>query len=112
MFQARYRLVAWFDNVQGLVPGAAVWLAGTRVGRVASVDLALRPDGMPGVKVEMQIDEAVEACIRERRVREQVRELHLQQAVASAQRAQHKAQSGRPPHALHPFHIPHICVIP
>ena len=64
VFQARYRLVAWFDNVQGLVPGAAVWLAGTRVGRVDTVDLALRPEGLPGVKVGMQLDEAVRQRIR------------------------------------------------
>jgi phospholipid/cholesterol/gamma-HCH transport system substrate-binding protein len=64
VFQARYRLVAWFDNVQGLVPGAAVWLAGTRVGRVGTVDIALRPDGTPGVKVEMQIDKAARQRIR------------------------------------------------
>jgi phospholipid/cholesterol/gamma-HCH transport system substrate-binding protein len=56
--------VAWFDNVQGLVPGAAVWLAGTRVGRVGTVDIALRPDGTPGVKVEMQIDKAARQRIR------------------------------------------------
>lgn len=64
VFQARYRLVAWFENVQGLVPGAAVWLAGTRVGRVESVDLGIRPDGLPGVKVGMQIDEGVRERIR------------------------------------------------
>jgi len=65
VFQARYRLSAWFDNVQGLVPGAAVWLAGTRVGRVDTVDLGLREDGSPGVKVGMQIDEEVRQRIRE-----------------------------------------------
>ncbi|MGI9590906.1 MAG: MlaD family protein [Myxococcota bacterium] len=65
LFQARYRLYAWFDNVQGLVPGAAVWLAGTRVGRVDTVELGLREDGTPGVKVGMQIDEAVRQRIRE-----------------------------------------------
>jgi len=65
VFQARYRLSAWFDNVQGLVPGAAVWLAGTRVGRVDTVELGLREDGTPAVKVGMQIDEAVRQRIRE-----------------------------------------------
>ena len=35
----RYRLVAYFDNVQGLIAGAPVWLAGRPVGRVESVEL-------------------------------------------------------------------------
>ena len=43
VFRPRYQLVAYFDNVQGLVSGAAVRLAGTAVGKVASVDLGRRP---------------------------------------------------------------------
>ena len=31
VFTERYALVAYFDNVQGLLPNAPVWLAGTRV---------------------------------------------------------------------------------
>ena len=64
IFQARYRLVAYFDNVQGLVGGAAVRLAGTQVGQVESVDLSLRPGGEPAVKVVLQIDERVRQRIR------------------------------------------------
>ena len=64
LFQPRYRVVAYFTNVQGLVSGAAVWLAGTRVGRVDRVELGLRPDGRPAVKVGMQIDESVRQRIR------------------------------------------------
>ena len=56
IFRVRYRLVAYFDNVQGLVSGAAVRLAGTQVGQVESVDLSLRPGGEPAVKVMLQID--------------------------------------------------------
>jgi phospholipid/cholesterol/gamma-HCH transport system substrate-binding protein len=64
IFRARYRLVAYFDNVQGLVSGAAVRLAGTPVGQVESVDLSLRPGGDPAVKVMLQIDERVRQRIR------------------------------------------------
>jgi phospholipid/cholesterol/gamma-HCH transport system substrate-binding protein len=64
IFRARYRLVAYFDNVQGLVSGAAVRLAGTPVGQVESVDLSLRPGGDPAVKVMLQIDDRVRQRIR------------------------------------------------
>jgi phospholipid/cholesterol/gamma-HCH transport system substrate-binding protein len=64
IFRARYRLVAYFDNVQGLVSGAAVRLAGTQVGQVKSVDLSLRPGGEPAVKVMLQVDEDVQQRIR------------------------------------------------
>ena len=64
IFQARYRLVAYFDNVQGLVSGAAVRLAGTQVGQVGSVDLSVRPGGEPAVKVMLQVDEEVQQRIR------------------------------------------------
>ena len=64
IFRARYGLVAYFDNVQGLVSGAAVRLAGTQVGQVESVDLSLRPGGEPAVKVMLQIDEDVQQRIR------------------------------------------------
>jgi phospholipid/cholesterol/gamma-HCH transport system substrate-binding protein len=59
IFRARYRLVAYFENVEGLLPGALVRLAGTGVGQVRKVQLAIRPDGTPAVRVELQIDERV-----------------------------------------------------
>ena len=59
MFRARYDLQAYYTNVQGLLPGAAVRLAGTRVGQVKKVELGIRPDGEPAVLVALQIDEAV-----------------------------------------------------
>jgi len=64
IFRARYGLVAYFDNVQGLVSGAAVRLAGTQVGQVETVRLSLRPGGQPAVKVMLQIDERVQQRIR------------------------------------------------
>jgi phospholipid/cholesterol/gamma-HCH transport system substrate-binding protein len=70
LFRPRYTLIGWFENVQGLVPGAAVRLAGTRVGEVRDVDLGLRPEGTPGVRVVLAIDEAVrERITRDSRAR-------------------------------------------
>jgi phospholipid/cholesterol/gamma-HCH transport system substrate-binding protein len=65
IFRARYGLVAYFGNVQGLVGGAAVRLAGTQVGQVHNVELATRVGGEPAVRVELQIDETVRQRIRE-----------------------------------------------
>ena len=64
VFSGRYRLVGYYENVQGLIANAPVWLAGTRVGRVESVDFSTRPDGEPAVKVVLQIDEDVQVRIR------------------------------------------------
>jgi phospholipid/cholesterol/gamma-HCH transport system substrate-binding protein len=63
-FRARYTLVAYFDNVQGLVAGAAVRLAGTPVGKVERVDFGERPDGKPAVVVQLAIDQRVSERIR------------------------------------------------
>jgi phospholipid/cholesterol/gamma-HCH transport system substrate-binding protein len=60
----RYRLVGYYDNVGGLVAGAEVRLAGTRVGRVESVALSSRSDGRPAVRVVLQLDRAVAERIR------------------------------------------------
>lgn len=64
VFRDRYRLVGYYDNVQGLIPNAPVWLAGTRVGRVESVNFSTRPDGTPSVKVVLVVDEDVQKRIR------------------------------------------------
>ena len=64
VFRARYKLVAYFENVQGLVPGAAVWLAGTRVGQVERVEIASMPDGAPAVRVLLHVDDVVGERIR------------------------------------------------
>ncbi|MBW2269157.1 MAG: MCE family protein [Deltaproteobacteria bacterium] len=65
VFRARYPLVAYFGNIQGLVPGAAVRLAGTRVGQVKSVAIVIRQDGSPAVRVDLQVDDAVRQRLRE-----------------------------------------------
>ena len=59
-----YRLVAHFDNVQGLIAGSPVWLAGTHVGRVESVAFGAGPAGLSALKVVMQIEESVQERIR------------------------------------------------
>jgi phospholipid/cholesterol/gamma-HCH transport system substrate-binding protein len=64
VFKDRYRLVAYYDNVQGLIANAPVWLAGTQVGRVESVELGMRENGEPAVKVVLQVDEDVQSRIR------------------------------------------------
>lgn len=64
IFRPRYALVAYFENVQGLLKGAEVRLAGTRVGQVKRVQLAVRPSGEPAVRVDLQIDEGVQERIR------------------------------------------------
>jgi phospholipid/cholesterol/gamma-HCH transport system substrate-binding protein len=64
VFAKRYRLVGYYEDVQGLISNAPVWLAGTRVGRVESVNLSTRPDGAPAVKVVLTVDQDVQDRIR------------------------------------------------
>ena len=64
VFGGRYHLVGYYDNVQGLIPNAPVWLAGTRVGRVESVKFVTRPDGKPAVQVDLMVDDDVQQRIR------------------------------------------------
>jgi phospholipid/cholesterol/gamma-HCH transport system substrate-binding protein len=59
-----YRLVAYYQNVQGLIAGSPVWLAGTRVGRVESVAFGAEGAERRAVKVVMQIEESVQERIR------------------------------------------------
>ena len=60
VWRDRYRLVAYWENVQGLIPNAPVWLAGTQVGRVESVALGTRDGEVPAVAVVLQIDRGVQ----------------------------------------------------
>ncbi len=70
VFRDRYPLMAYFDNVQGLVSGASVRLAGTRVGQVESVELVTRDDGETKVRVLLNIDDDVRQRVREDSVAE------------------------------------------
>jgi phospholipid/cholesterol/gamma-HCH transport system substrate-binding protein len=64
VWKDRYKLVGYFDNVQGLIPNAPVWLAGKQVGRVESVDFEDRASGKPAVRVVLQVDRGVSEQIR------------------------------------------------
>jgi phospholipid/cholesterol/gamma-HCH transport system substrate-binding protein len=60
----RYRLVTYFEDVQGLVAGAPVFLAGKDVGQVEFVAFSALDDQRPPVRVVLQIDERVRDRIR------------------------------------------------
>lgn len=64
VFRHRYRLVAYFENVQGLMANAPVWLAGRQVGRVQSVVFSAPGSGRPALRVLLQVDADVQDRIR------------------------------------------------
>jgi len=64
MLRPRYELVTYFDDVQGLVPGSPVRLAGQEVGSVEHVTFAPLGEDVPPVRVVLQIDSAVADRIR------------------------------------------------
>ena len=63
IFTERYRVVARFDNVQGLLGGAPVWLAGKEVGRVETVRFD-RLGVTPPIIVVLKIDADVRDRVR------------------------------------------------
>jgi phospholipid/cholesterol/gamma-HCH transport system substrate-binding protein len=63
LFVSHYRLEARFENVQGLLPGAPVWLAGKEVGTVQVI--AFEPVGADvPVLVTLGVDRSVQSHIR------------------------------------------------
>ncbi len=60
----RYRLVTYFENVQGLINGAPVRLAGTDVGTVESVSFGPLGGEKPPVQVALLVESAVRDRIR------------------------------------------------
>jgi phospholipid/cholesterol/gamma-HCH transport system substrate-binding protein len=64
LFRPRYRLVSYFENVQGLVAGAPVRLAGKDVGTVESVSFAPLEGNLPPVRAVLQIEASVQGRIR------------------------------------------------
>lgn len=64
MLNPRYRLVTYFDDVQGLVSGAPVRLAGRDIGAVQTVSFAPLAGDLPPVRVILQVDEAVQDRVR------------------------------------------------
>jgi phospholipid/cholesterol/gamma-HCH transport system substrate-binding protein len=57
--------VTYFDNVQGLIPGAPIRLAGKDVGTVENVLFSDLGEGRPPVQVDLLVEEAVQHRIRE-----------------------------------------------
>jgi phospholipid/cholesterol/gamma-HCH transport system substrate-binding protein len=60
----RYRLTTYFEDVQGLVSGGAVRLAGKDVGTIESVAFAEPKPGRPPVRVVMQLSREVQPLVR------------------------------------------------
>ena len=64
LLEKRYQLVSYFTDVQGLVSGAPVRLAGKDVGRVTEVSFAPLDAERPPVRVVLELDEAIHSRIR------------------------------------------------
>ena len=64
IWTARYRLVTYFANVQGLIEGAPVRLAGKDVGTVEFITFAPLGEDRPPVRVVLLVDEGVQHRIR------------------------------------------------
>ena len=64
LLQERYSLVTYFDDVQGLVSGAPVRLAGKDVGRIREVSFASLEDDRPPVRVVLEVDGSVQDRVR------------------------------------------------
>ena len=64
LLHERYSLVTYFDDVQGLVSGAPVRLAGKDVGRVREVSFAPLDETRPPVRVVLEVDQAVQDRVR------------------------------------------------
>jgi phospholipid/cholesterol/gamma-HCH transport system substrate-binding protein len=64
LLQPRYRLVTYFEDVEGLIGGSPVRLAGKDVGSVEYVDFAAYEPDRPPVRVVIQLDMDVQDRIR------------------------------------------------
>lgn len=67
IFTPQYRLIAHFANVQGLISGAPVWLAGKEVGRVESVSFSDESPDTP-LRAVLRIEKNVQSRIRDNSV--------------------------------------------
>jgi phospholipid/cholesterol/gamma-HCH transport system substrate-binding protein len=63
LFASQYRLYSKFENVQGLLPGAPVWMAGKEVGRVEAVEFTEFGSNKP-ILVTMRINDAIRNRVR------------------------------------------------
>lgn len=64
LLRPQYRLVTYFDDVEGLVAGAPVRLAGKDVGTVEFVTFAAFDTSRPPVRVVLQVDSSVSDRVR------------------------------------------------
>ena len=63
LFDSYYRIHASFDNVQGLLPGAPVWMAGKEVGRIDEVEFSDFGSEQP-IHVTMRISRGIQNRVR------------------------------------------------
>ncbi len=63
LFPNQYRIYGHFDNVQGLLPGAPVWMAGKEVGRVEAVDFTEFGSDQP-ILITMRVNRGVQNRVR------------------------------------------------
>ena len=63
LFARHYRIYGNFDNVQGLLPGAPVWMAGKEVGRVRAVEFTDFGSNQP-ILVSMRINTSIQNRLR------------------------------------------------
>lgn len=63
LFARHYRIYGNFDNVQGLLPGAPVWMAGKEVGRVRTVEFTEFGSNQP-ILVSMRINTSIQNRLR------------------------------------------------
>jgi phospholipid/cholesterol/gamma-HCH transport system substrate-binding protein len=63
LFARHYRIYGNFDNVQGLLPGAPIWMAGKEVGRVRAVEFTDFGSNQP-ILVSMRINTSIQNRLR------------------------------------------------
>ncbi|MCP5045453.1 MAG: MCE family protein [bacterium] len=63
LFASHYRVYGHFDDVQGLLPGAPVWMAGKEVGRVEAVEFTEFGSNQP-ILITMRIKLGIQNRVR------------------------------------------------
>jgi len=63
LFASQYRIYGHFDNVQGLLPGAPVWMAGKEIGRVEEVAFTEFGSEQP-ILITMRVNRSIQNRVR------------------------------------------------